>query len=277
MYCYLDGKLISLEKARIDPRDRGFLLGDGVFETLLAETGRVRRPGRHFARLRASAGILGIPLTISDPDLLEGMERLLRENQLLQGRAAARITLSRGVAGRGLLPPSTATPTLLISVAETPPPPASMRAVTASYLRNEKSIGSRIKSLNYLDNIMARREAALRGADEALMPNSRGALACASAANLFVVQDGVLMTPTLDEGALPGVMRALVLETAAALGIPARETRIMPDSLPHAAEAFLSNALLGLCPLIEIDGKPLRIGDTGPLTQRLQDATADRE
>ena len=91
MYCYLDGKLISLEKARIDPRDRGFLLGDGVFETLLAETGRVRRPGRHFARLRASAGILGIPLTISDPDLLEGMERLLRENQLLQGRAAARI------------------------------------------------------------------------------------------------------------------------------------------------------------------------------------------
>lgn len=277
MICWLNGAFTGLDAARIDPRDRGFLLGDGVFETLLAVNGTPRRHARHFARLRAASGLLGIPLTVSDADMLEAMQRLLRENQLLQARAAIRITLSRGVAGRGLQPPPITAPTLLMTVAETPPPPAFMRAVTASFIRNEKSISSRIKSLNYLDNVLARREASLRGADEALMPNSSGAIACASAASLFIVRDGVLLTPALDEGALPGVMRGLALETAAALNIQARETRISPPGLQDATEAFLSNALTGLCPLVEIDGKPLGNGNTGPLTQRLRHAIADRE
>lgn len=277
MICWLNGAFIDLDGARIDPRDRGFLLGDGVFETLLAENGAVRRPARHFARLRAAAQMLDIPLKFPDAEMLEVMRRLLRENQLLPGRAAIRTTLSRGVSGRGLPPPPIAAPTLLMTVTETPPPPAFMRAVTVSCIRNEKSISSRIKSLNYLDNVMARKEAALRGADEALMPNSSGAIACASAANLFIVLDGRLLTPSISSGALPGIMRGLVLEAAAALAIPAREACIEPGDLQRASEAFLSNALNGLCPLVEIDGRPLGNRGAGPLTQRLQGVIANRE
>lgn len=269
MICWLNGAFVDIEGARIDPRDRGFLLGDGVFETMLADDGLVRRAGRHFARLHGAAAMLAIPIPSTDDEILDAMQRLLIENQCQQGRAALRLTLTRGTGARGVAPPDTLKPLLLITAASAPPPPEHLRVILATYVRNEKSVSSRIKSLNYLDNIMARREAALRGADEALMCNSAGALAGASAANLFVVHDNVIFTPSLDEGALPGVMRAVVIDAANALNIPLRETRIELAALDAAAEVFLTNALISVCPLVEIDGRAIKPGSlTGALRQR---------
>ncbi len=269
MICWLNGAFLDIASSRIDPRDRGFLLGDGVFETMLAEAGLVRRVRRHLARLHRAAELLAIPLPFKDDEILDAMQHLLVENQCGQGRAALRLTLTRGVGARGVTPPDTPKPLLLITAASAPPPPEHLRVILATYVRNEKSISSRIKSLNYLDNIMARREAALRGADEALMCNSAGALAGASAANVFVVYDNVIFTPSLDEGALPGVMRAVVIDAAKDLNIPLREARIDLAALDAAAEIFLTNALIGVCPLVEIDGRAIKPGSlTGALRQR---------
>lgn len=271
MLCWLNGAFADIEHARIDPRDRGFLLGDGIFETLLAENGFIRRLPRHLARLRAAAELIAIPIGFTDDEILAAMQRLLLENQFANGRAALRLTLTRGAGARGVAPPDNPAPTLLITASAAPPPPVQMRVILSRYIRNEKSVSSRIKSLNYLDNVLARRETVLCGADEALMRNGAGALASASSANLFVVLEGVLLTPALDQGALPGIMRAVVMEAARDLKIPLRETRIEMASLDMAAEIFLTNALIGVCPLVAIDGRAIA---SGPVTDVLRQRTA---
>lgn len=270
MNCWLNGVMLDAGEARIDPRDRGFLLGDGIFETLLAVDGGVRHLPRHMARLFAAAQLLGIPAPHSKDELAAAMAQLLQENSLLRGRAALRLTLTRGVGARGLAPPPGAAPSILLTAVALPPAPEQVRAIMSTYVRNEKSISSRIKSLNYLDNIMARREAAQCGAGEALMRNSMGGLACASAANLFVVTGGVLRTPPVSDGALPGIMRAIVLERAAALNIPSQEASIAQKEMDAASEAFLTSALIGVCPLVQIDATPVGNGAPGPVTQALR-------
>jgi len=270
MKCWLNGVFCAVKDARIAPEDRGFLLGDGIFETLLAVDGEARHAGEHLMRLIGAARLLGIPLPYSQAAIVDAMQRLLRENGLQQGRAALRLTLTRGVGARGVAPPADAKPTLLLTAVSIPPPPSSLRATVSSYVRNEKSVSSRIKSLNYLDNIMARNEAMNRRVDEALMCNSSGNLASASAANLFLVTDGILRTPSVAEGALPGTTRARVLQAAAAQHIEVREGGVTRDTLKEAAEVFLTNALIGVCPLVEIDGNPVGRCVEGPLTHRLR-------
>ncbi len=277
MICWLNGALFPIEQARIDPRDRGFLLGDGIFETMLAVDGAVRDEARHMARLSGASEFLGIPLPFSEEEILTAMQLLLQDNNLRQGRAALRLTLTRGAGARGVAPPLQCRPTVLLTAVLAPPPPQKMRAIVSSYIRNEKSISSRIKSLNYLDNIMARNEAVQRGVDEALMCNSAGNFASASAANFFVVAGGVLCTPSVDTGALPGVMRSIVMEAASEMNIPLHEGPVAAASLATASEAFLTNVLIGVCPLVEIDGKLIGNGATGPITSKLQAISIDRE
>lgn len=271
MICWLNGAWVDVEGARIDPRDRGLLLGDGIFETMLAENGGIRRLPRHLARLRAAAALIAIPIPHADEEIKAAMQRLLAENQLANGRAALRLTLTRGPGARGVAPPPHPAPTVLITAAAALPPPDQVRAIVSSQIRNEKSVSTRIKSLNYLDNVLARREASLRGADEALMCNSSGGLASASSANLFTVRGGKLFTPPPEEGALPGIMRAVVIEAARDLNIPLREARIEIASLAMAEEIFLTNALTGVCPVAEMDGRAI---DPGPVTQLLRLHTA---
>lgn len=270
MICWLDGVFLPVDEARIDPRDRGFLLGDGIFETLLAVDGGVRHSARHMARLQDGAAIIGLRLPFSPSEIFEAMQRLLQENHLLAGRAAVRLTLTRGVGARGVAPPQDAAPTLLLTAAPAPAAPTAMRAILSKFLRSEKSISSKIKSLNYLDNILARREAVHAGVDEALMCNGAGRLASASAANLFLVQGGAAMTPAAEEGALPGIIRGVALETAARLKIPVLETRLERRALEAASEIFLTNALIGICPIVELDGRPIGNGQTGPVTETLR-------
>jgi branched-chain amino acid aminotransferase len=232
---WINGELAAQESARIDPSDRGLLLGDGVFETLRAAGGRPLHAERHFARLREGAAFLDIPVRFSETVLYDALCTLAARQG---GEAALRLTLTRGPARRGVLPPPSPAATCLITASPLPPvlPPA--RVVIAQVTRrNEQSPLSRLKTLNYLDNILARQEAERRGADDALLLNTQGRLAEASAANLFVRMRGDLFTPPVSEGALPGIARALLLEAGAV------ERPIGTADLRGADGAFLTNAL----------------------------------
>ena len=267
---WLDGDLVAVEAARIDPRDRGFLLGDGVFETFAATDGRVFRLAEHLERLRTGAAVLGIP--VPTDDIERAVHAVLEANGLTAGRAALRLTLSHGVGPRGLLAPAAARPTLLLTAVAAAEPPVTTTAVTATVRRNELSPAAAIKHLSYLDNVLARNEAARAGADEAIMRNTAGHVAEASAANVFAVESGGLVTPAIEEGALPGVTRQAVIEMATELGIAVRETALTVESLAGADEAFLTNSLIGVAPLIRLDGHPIGRGAAGPVTLALKSA-----
>ena len=268
---FLNGRLVERDQARIDPADRGLLLGDGLFETLRSRDGRVAGLPAHLERLRRGAEMLGIPL----PDLAldAAVTETLVANGVDKGCAALRITLTRGAGPRGLVPPMEPKPTLMIAAfASAPPSDAPLKAVIAATRRNEQSPLAQLKTLNYLDNVLAKSEAEARGADDALLLNTAGRLACASAANLFLVRGRRLMTPPPGEGVLPGITRAEVIALASDLDLAVTETPLEPDQLRSADEAFLTNSLMQIRPLVAVNDRPLADGTAGPVTQQLLDA-----
>ncbi|WP_029009652.1 aminotransferase class IV [Azospirillum halopraeferens] len=265
MTVWLNGRLMAAAEARIDPADRGFTLGDGLFETLRVAGGRVCHGDRHLARLSAGARVLDLPVPYGPDALAAAMAALIAARGLEDG--VLRLTLSRGTGARGVPPPPDPHPTVLITAAPLPPPGGPMRAVIATVTRrNEHSPLSRLKTLNYLDSVLARQEAARRGADEALLLNTAGRLAESSVANLFVVLEGRTVTPPVADGALPGIRRALLLERG-----HAEERSLTPDDLARAGEAFLANSL-GLRPLVAVDGRPVGNGAPGPVWAALSAA-----
>ncbi|MDG2319897.1 MAG: aminotransferase class IV [Rhodospirillaceae bacterium] len=258
----LNGKQIESEAARLDPSDRGFTLGDGLFETIRVKSGKPKRLEAHLARLRAGAKVLAMTVPTTDKGIAKRVDSVVSANGLTD--AAVRLTLSRGPGARGLLPPEADAPTLLITATPLPPPPEAARAIIAySTRRNEQSPLAKIKSLSYLDNIIARQEAAGYGANEALLLNTQGRLAEATIANLFLLIDGLLVTPSVEEGALPGVVRAELIAK-----FRAEEGRLEVNDLGRGEEAFLTNAL-GVRPLIEVAGQPIGDGQPGLVTQML--------
>lgn len=268
---YLNDRLIAAEEARIDPAERGLLLGDGLFETLLCRGGRIVRLAAHLARLEAGAAVLGIPLPAVD--LAQAAGALIEASGLAGRDAALRITLTRGPGPRGLLPPAEPHPTLLITaVAQPAAQSGGLAAVIATIRRNEQSPLSRLKTLNYLDNVLAKREAVARGADEAILLNTIGRLASATAANLFLVRGRSLFTPPVSEGVLPGITRAAILAAAPALGLALVETPLEPEQLRAADEAFISNSLIGVRALAALDGRPIGDGAVGPIVRRVGEA-----
>lgn len=268
---WYQGALRPVEAIRIDPADRGLLLADGLFETMRARDGRILRPERHWARLSEGARLLGIPLPVDEPSLAVAARELLLANGFVRGEAALRLTLTRGPGPRGLAPPERPTPTMILAAFPPADPAPPARAVLIrSIRRNEFSPTSRIKSLVYLDQILAMRDAVAVGGDEALLCNTAGRLACASAANLFLVVEGRLWTPSVGEGALPGVTRAVLLERARSEGLPVVEAEVSPHLLARAEEVFTTNALRGVRPVASIDGRVLDGPCPGPMTRRLQ-------
>jgi branched-chain amino acid aminotransferase len=147
-----------------------------------------------------------------------------------------------------------------------------MTAITASERRNEQSALSRVKSANYLQSVLARIEADRNGAQEAILLNARGYVAEASTSNVFAVAGGSLATPSVDSGALPGITRAAVIELAAEARLPVTERLVTPEELLDADEAFLTNSLMEIMPLTELDGQPIGSGRPGPVTQQLAEA-----
>lgn len=267
---FLGERLVATQAARIDPADRGFTLGDGVFETLRIYRGKPFRLDAHLNRLENSAAALGIPMPLSRLRLTAAVAETISANALGAGDGSMRITLSRGTGPRGLLPPRDCRPTLVMSAflskpGETRP----LSAAISEIRRNEHSPLSRLKTLSYLDNVLAQREAAERGADEAILLNTAGRLACAARANLFIVRDRSLFTPPVSEGVLPGIARAEVMSIARGLGLRIEEVPLEPGTLDSADEVFLTNSLIEVTALGRIDDRVIGSGTTGPLTAQL--------
>ena len=262
---HLNGRLVDACEARIDPADRGLLLADGLFETLRAYDGRLFCLDAHLARLAAGAALLGLPAPPL-PEIAAAVRDTLAANGLAD--ASIRITLTRGAGPRGLLPPTGVTPTLMVAAYPLPSSlPTAMSACLASIRRNEQSPLSRIKSLAYLENILALGEAAAAGYDEAILLNTAGRIAAGSRSNLFLVLDGVVTTPPPSEGLLPGIARHSVLALAAEHDIPARVMPVTPADMTRASEAFLTNSLLEVVPLTLLQDRLL---PEGPVTARLR-------
>jgi branched-chain amino acid aminotransferase/4-amino-4-deoxychorismate lyase len=232
--------------------DRGLLLGDGLFETVLAQNGGLVRLEAHLDRMAAGCAVLGLPA----PDRTEA-ERLMRRAlaSLDDARAAVRLTLTAGSGGRGLDRPPSPQPRLFATAAPSPRPQGPARLALAQVRRNDGSSASRLKSLAYLDSVLARREAQAAGADEAVMLNTRGELACCAAANLFWIAEGRLWTPALDCGVLAGVVRGELMARAEAAGIEVGVARAGPEALDRAEAILITNSLIGVRQVSQLGGR----------------------
>jgi aminodeoxychorismate lyase len=251
----------------ISADDRGLTLGDGLFETILSRDGELVLLDEHLARMARGCAVLGL----AAPDVAHARSLCEEAAQTVRGRAAVRLTLTAGSGGRGLDRPAELRPRLIATAAPAPAPTEPATLITASVRRNEGSPASRLKTLSYLDNILAREEARAAGADEALMLNNAGEVACAAAANVFWIAEGRLLTPALECGVLDGVMRARVLEAAAAEGLPAVEIRAPADEINASEAIFLSSSLIGLRPVSALDGRQFkRNAVIQRLSERLQ-------
>jgi branched-chain amino acid aminotransferase group I len=268
---YLNGKLVPLSRATISPLDYGFLYGYGLFETMRSYGGFIFRLDKHLIRLAASAERLGIPaITL---DLKKAATSVLEVNKL--GDARIRIAVS---IGEGSMTPDAhrcRKPTVLVIAEQYKPHPESVyktgfKAIVSSFLRYSNSPLSGIKSANYLENMLAKREASAAGADEAIRLNEKGFIAEASMSNIFFITGDILMTPSAESGILPGITREAVIELASRLGIITIERYVTMAELLKAQEAFLTNSLIEVMPLTEIDGKPIASGKPGVITERLR-------
>jgi branched-chain amino acid aminotransferase len=254
------------DSAAIDIADRGFLLGDGLFETILLVDGVPAFLSAHLERMGAGADALGIDAALDETEIAAMLAELASRSGVAKGLASARLTLTRGAAPRGLAVKRGETrPTLLATVASYAKTETPARVIVSRHRRNELSIAARCKTLNYLDNILARQQAADAGADEALMLNGAGRIACASSANLFVLKDGVVRTPPVSEGALPGVARGVVLSCGRSAGVAIREEPVELQQA-EAGALFLTNSLIGLRPAF-LGEAP---GDASEVLRRLQ-------
>jgi branched-chain amino acid aminotransferase/4-amino-4-deoxychorismate lyase len=238
----------------IPPDDRGFALGHGVFETVLWEGHRLGHWEAHLARLAHGAQALGLPPP--DPAACRNAVEVALKAADYPARAAVRLNWSAGAGGRGLDPPEPLRPQLTASAARSEPAVGPLRLAVAATRRNELSPASRLKTLAYLDNVLARGEARAAGADEALMLNSRGEVACAAAANIFWIKDEGVCTPALACGVLDGIMRAEVRAACARLRIGFSEVRAGIGAL-RGAPAFITNSLIGVREVSRLDGHAL--------------------
>ncbi|MEQ8371222.1 MAG: aminodeoxychorismate lyase [Alphaproteobacteria bacterium] len=264
---WLNDGLVAADTACISPADRGLLLGDGLFETLLVRDGRIAFAARHLDRLARGAATLRIPLPPR-----ASLEQALRATVAANaptGGAALRLTVTRGPGGRGLAVPDTTVPTLLVTCAPLAAGGEPAHLAISDYRRNETSPLSAIKSLSYLDAVLARAEALDAGCDDAVLRNAAGNLVCASAANLFAVIRGTLVTPPLSDGPLPGTVRAVVLERATIAGIAVNEATLALAALDGAEEVFLTNSLIGLRPVHSVEGQVVGASCPGPITRQL--------
>jgi len=270
---YLNGSLIPRSKASISALDYGFLYGYGLFETMRAYGGQVFRLDRHLKRLAHSAEILKLP--VGTLDLKKAIIDTIQANELSDARIRVAISM-----GEGEMVPNSTTcnkPTVLVMAGSYQPYPEQVyqkgfRVIVSSIRRNSGSPLSSLKSANYLDSILARQEARAAGANEALCLNDKGFLAEASMSNIFMVTNGILRTPMQESGILPGITRETILELAQPLGINTLEDNISLNELSQAQEAFLTNSLMEIMPLTEIEDKPVGSGSPGTITQTLMTA-----
>ena len=274
---YLNGQLIPRSIAKLSPFDHGFLYGHGLFETMRAYNGHIFRLDSHLARLRCSAESIGLTHSILGTD--EGKQSLkvaclatLEANKLKDARI--RLTVSAGEGDMTPDPGTCSSPTILITAQNLVPLPpekyeTGFKAAVSFLRRNSQSPLSRLKSTCYIENILARMAARAAGCDEAIFLNEQGYLAEGSSTNTFLVSNGELITPCFESGVLPGITRDAVLEIARTSNIKATERWVELNELIEAQEAFVTNSILELMPLVSVEGKPIGSGKAGQLTKEL--------
>ena len=254
--------------ARIPVGDRGFLYGDGLFETIRVHDARPFLWEWHMMRFAEGAVSLGIALPQTTESLLGNVHELIRRNSMSE--SVMRIALSRGVGERGYGVTGEEQPTLLITQHSPPTTPAKPLSLVSTSAR--VAIGdplAKVKSANKLGSILAKRDAAAQGADDGLILNSDGNVTETSSANLFWVEGGMLHTPPVSDGVLPGVTRRLVVGLASALGQAVREESVASDRLQQADAVFVTSAATGVIAVGQVNGEAL---GTHPLVCQLQDA-----
>nr|WP_041587642.1 branched-chain-amino-acid transaminase [Thermincola potens] len=276
MIIYLDGKYVPKEEAVVSIFDHGLLYGDGVFEGIRAYHGRVFRLQEHLVRLYESAKsiMLEIPVTIEEME--EIVLETLRRNNLRD--AYIRLVVTRGVGDLGLDPRKCPKPTLFCIASSIQLYPSELyekglEVITVPTRRNiSDALSPRIKSLNYLNNIMAKIEANLAGTLEAIMLNAEGYVAEATGDNVFLVKNGVLITPPNYAGLLEGVTRNAVMELAGKEGIEVKETLFTRHDIYIADEVFLTGTAAEIIPVVKVDARTIGDGKPGPITAKLTEA-----
>lgn len=272
---YINGKLYDKPDAKVSVYDHGFLYGDGVFEGIRVYHGQVFRLREHVERLYESARHIKLEIPMSREQMAEAVQSTVQANRKQDGYI--RLVVSRGAGYLGLDPRKTTDPQVIIIVDDISMYPPElyengMDIVTVSTIRNHpNALNPRIKSLNYLNNILAKIEAVQAGVFEALMLNHKGEVAECSGDNIFIVKRGLLKTPSLDAGILEGVTRNAVIELARAANVPVQETALTRHDVYAADECFLTGTAAEVIAVVKVDGRPIGAGKPGPITRQLRE------
>src|SRR5436853_5925289 len=270
---YIDGRFFPEADAKISVFDHGLLYGDGIFEGIRFYNGRVFRLEAHLERLWDSARSICLEIPMSIEAMTEAVLETIRQNDLRDGYI--RLVVTRGVGNLGLNPAQCKKPSVIIIVAtialySKEVYEKGLTVVTCATRRtNPGALNPAVKSLNYLNNVMARIEANLAGADEALMLNDTGHVAECTADNVFIIKHGQIFTPPITAGALRGITRSVVFEIAGETGIKVTEADITRHDVFIADEAFLTGTAAEVVPLVKADGRPIGTGKPGPITTRM--------
>src|SRR5438105_7060391 len=270
---YLDGKFYAEADAKVSVFDHGLLYGDGILEGIRFYNGRVLRLDEHLERLWDSARSIKLDIKMSQRAMSEALLETIRQNDLRDGYI--RLLVTRGVGNLGLNPEQCKKPSVIIITAQIALYPENvyrngLTVVTCATRRtNPAALNPAVKSLNYLNNVMARIEANLANADEALMLNDAGNVAECTADNVFVIKHGQIFTPPITAGALRGITRSVVFEIAAETGIKVVETDVTRHDVFIADECFLTGTAAEIIPVVKADGRPIGNGKPGPITTRM--------
>ncbi|MCD6505856.1 branched-chain-amino-acid transaminase [Candidatus Poribacteria bacterium] len=276
MLVYLNGEFVPKEEAKISVFDHGLLYGDGVFEGIRSYSGRVFKLDEHLKRLYDSAKAIMLRIPLEMEEMREVVLETLRRNNLSD--AYIRLVVTRGEGDLGLDPDKCPKPTVFCIADKIVLYPEryykeGLRIVTVPTRRNYvEAINPRIKSLNYLNNILAKIEGKLANAPEAIMLNSEGYVVECTGDNVFIVKRGVLKTPPVYIGALEGVTRNCVMDLAREMGIEVREELFTRYELYTSDECFLTGTAAEVIPVVEVDKRPIGDGKPGPVTLKLIDA-----
>jgi branched-chain amino acid aminotransferase len=270
---YIGGKLYDKADAKISVYDHGLLYGDGVFEGIRAYSGRVFRLKEHVDRLYESAISIHLKIPMARAEMASAIVETLAVNKLVD--AYIRVVVTRGSGSLGLDPRKTTDPQIIIitdAISLYPPElyQNGLKIVTAGTMRNHPSaLNPRIKSLNYLNNIMAKVEGTNAGCLEALMLNHKGEVAECTGDNIFIVRKGALHTPPIDAGILEGITRDAVIEIAKDAGLPVFERTMDRHDIYTADECFLTGTAAEVIPVVDCDGRSIGTGKPGPVTKDL--------
>lgn len=274
---WVDGVRVDPAARHLSALDRGFMLADGLFETMRVYNGTIFRLDRHLARLTAGARTLGICPPTELADMIAEAMHAARAAGIAE--ACVRCTVSRGLSGPGVLAPPEVPPTSVLVLCAVPSfaPTIYSEGLAAHIVtgrRNEWSPTSGVKTLSYTDAVVAALEARRAGADEAILLDTAGHISETPTSNIFVCIGGALRTPPRSCGILPGITREAVMELAPSLGLEVAEPVVTEADLFGAAEVFVTSSLREVAPVVRVNGRPIGSGVVGPVTRRIMDAYA---